>query len=332
MTPIPLKHSLSLFCAICLLLMGVQQSNAQDPNFTQFYISPINLNPAFTGTTPHYRFTSIYRNQWLSIPESYETNIAAFEYNWDYYSSGIGVILSNDRAQDFGYMSNSLQISYAYAAQLTKTRFLRFGLQAGYVLRNFGYSNLLFSDQITNGGATQEDFENVLQGFPDFSFGTVYYSSLFWAGVAVHHFNTPRLNAIGEIADRYPARLSAHMGGRFVFKNGKKEVFKVQPAVLFERQGDFMKYTAGVNLASSALFAGVWLRAFTNGGQDAASLLVGFRKNSFKLAYSYDQTISDAAGKTGGSHEISITIEPSRDNRYKGKSKWSKFLECPVVF
>lgn len=314
-----------------ILLLGITNGAAQDPNITQFYISPIYLNPAFTGTTPHYRFTSIYRNQWLSIPESYETNIAAFEYNWDYYHSGIGVTLSNDRAKELGYMTNSIQLSYAYEAQLTKTRFLRFGLQGGYVLRNFGYSNLLFSDQITSGGGTQENFDNVLQGFPDFSFGALYYSSLFWGGISIHHLNNPKLTTVTN-SDRYPPRISAHMGGRIVFSRGKKEVFKIQPAILAELQDDFMRLSVGSNFATQSVFFGTWLRTLSGGGQDAASVLFGIKKGNFKFAYNYDITLSDLQGKSGGSHEISITIEPNKDYRYKGHSKWNKYLECPVVF
>lgn len=315
------------------LMNGVILTNttAQDPNFTQFYISPIYLNPAFTGTTPHYRFTSIYRNQWTSIPGSYETNMAAFEYNLDYYNSGLGVVLSNDRALELGVMTNSVQLTYAYQAQLTKTRFLRFGLQGGYVLRNFGYANLLFGDQILSGGATKEDFENVRQGFPDFSFGMIYYSTLFWGGVSVHHLNNPSLNTIGR-DERYPVRLSAHFGGRMIFKKGKKEVFKIQPAVLVEKQDQFTKFTVGSNFIATSVFAGVWARGLSNGGQDAISLLVGYQRDYVKFAYSYDVTVSDAAGQSGGSHEISITIQPFKDFRYKGKAKWSKFIECPVAF
>ena len=327
-----LSNYKTLLWFIFFWIWSTPSSHAQDPNYTQFYISPISLNPAFTGTTPHYRFSTIYRNQWITVPGSYETNLASFEYNWDYYHSGVGIILSNDRAKEFGYMINSIQLAYAYQAQLTKTRFIRFGIQGGYAIRNIGYNSLLFGDQINTGGPTQEDLTGINQGFPDFSFGTVYYSQLFWGGIAIHHINTPRLNLGTTQADNYPARISAHIGGRMVFKNGKKEVFKIQPAILAEKQAESIKVTGGVNFATPSVFAGAWLRAFSDGGQDAASFLVGFRTGDFKFAYNYDVTISNLSGQTGGSHEISITIEPRKDYRYKGKAKWSKFLECPVVF
>ena len=102
--------------------------------------------------------------------------------------------------------------------------------------------------------------------------------------------------------------------------------------MLVEKQDQFTKFTIGSNFVATSIFAGIWARGFTSGEQDAISLLLGYQRDYIKVAYSYDVTLSDASGKTGGSHELSITIQPFKDFRYKGKAKWSKFIECPVVF
>ncbi|HNM24595.1 MAG TPA: type IX secretion system membrane protein PorP/SprF, partial [Saprospiraceae bacterium] len=55
---------LSLSCAI-VLAVAVQ---AQDIHFSQFYMSPLNLNPAMTGVMNcNHRIVANYRNQWSSI-------------------------------------------------------------------------------------------------------------------------------------------------------------------------------------------------------------------------------------------------------------------------
>ncbi|MDZ7648921.1 MAG: type IX secretion system membrane protein PorP/SprF [Cytophagales bacterium] len=46
---------------------------AQDPQFSQYYASPLYLNPGFTGITPQQRLTSNYRIQWPNLPQAYVT-------------------------------------------------------------------------------------------------------------------------------------------------------------------------------------------------------------------------------------------------------------------
>ena len=303
--------------------------NAQDANFSQFYASPTFMNPAFTGTTPHYRLTSIYRNHWLQVPESYETNLVSFEYNLDYYSSGLGILLMNDRAKQLGFMSNTALLSYAYEARISKKQALRFGLQGGYTLRNFDFSQLTFADQINNGGGTTaEDLNGFREGFADFNFGVAYYSQYFWAGLSAHHFHSPRVSNIGNTEDRYPARFSVHFGGKLAYTERRKEIFSLNPAISASLQGESFVADAGLNFVKEPLMLGAWARI--NNSLESANLLVGFKKRYFRFAYTYDYTLSGLSGESGGSHEISITIEPNKDYRYKGGSKWHKFIECPV--
>ena len=57
--------------AFCLLTNFLV---AQDIHFSQFNMSPVNLNPAFTGFFDgDYRGVANYRSQWSSVPVSYST-------------------------------------------------------------------------------------------------------------------------------------------------------------------------------------------------------------------------------------------------------------------
>ncbi|HNA97235.1 MAG TPA: type IX secretion system membrane protein PorP/SprF, partial [Chitinophagaceae bacterium] len=50
----------------CVALVSV--SNAQDPNFSQFFASPLTLNPALTGKFDGtFRVAGNFRNQWPTI-------------------------------------------------------------------------------------------------------------------------------------------------------------------------------------------------------------------------------------------------------------------------
>jgi len=62
-----LKTFLLLF-AITFSYLAVQ---AQDIHFSQFYMSPLNLNPALTGVmNSQVRVVGNYRNQWASVLKS----------------------------------------------------------------------------------------------------------------------------------------------------------------------------------------------------------------------------------------------------------------------
>ncbi|MEL7422621.1 MAG: type IX secretion system membrane protein PorP/SprF, partial [Bacteroidota bacterium] len=49
---------------LALLGIVVCSLQAQDPIFSQFYAAPLQLNPAFAGTTIAPRFTFNHRNQY----------------------------------------------------------------------------------------------------------------------------------------------------------------------------------------------------------------------------------------------------------------------------
>ncbi len=66
-------------CFSLLLLLLPLKIWAQDAIFTQFYASPLTLNPAFAGTAAQYRFSSIYRYQWVNQSAGFQTNTAAFD-------------------------------------------------------------------------------------------------------------------------------------------------------------------------------------------------------------------------------------------------------------
>ena len=56
-------------------------SIAQDPHFSQFFSSPMTLNPAFTGKfNGQVRAAANYRNQWPTINRAYETGTVSIDF------------------------------------------------------------------------------------------------------------------------------------------------------------------------------------------------------------------------------------------------------------
>ena len=67
-----MKKTTLHFYALCLTMMlAAVAVQAQDIHFSQFYQSPLNLNPALTGVMNcNHRIVANYRNQWASVLKS----------------------------------------------------------------------------------------------------------------------------------------------------------------------------------------------------------------------------------------------------------------------
>src|SRR4249920_3845660 len=63
------------------LIATVTTMQAQDPHFSQFFASPLTLNPAFTGKFDgEWRLAANHRDQWPSIPKAYVTTSASLDF------------------------------------------------------------------------------------------------------------------------------------------------------------------------------------------------------------------------------------------------------------
>ena len=77
---------------------------AQDPNFSQFFVSPLTLNPALTGKfNGNFRVAGNYRDQWPEISKAFITSTISFDLPIltgkisDLDTCGIGVMSMTDK-------------------------------------------------------------------------------------------------------------------------------------------------------------------------------------------------------------------------------------------
>ena len=68
-----MKQKLS-FKAVLLLIGFPGVINAQDPSFSQFFASPLNINPALTANiNSKWRLVTNFRDQWIGPASPYAT-------------------------------------------------------------------------------------------------------------------------------------------------------------------------------------------------------------------------------------------------------------------
>lgn len=313
-----LRHYISALVVFCTSTIS---AFAQDPQFSQFYASPMYLNPALTGNTMMGRFSANYRNQWALIPGAYKSYTFAYDHNVRAINSGIGLLVVNDKAGSAGLRFNSIGLSYSYNANLSRNLAMRLGARAARVKRDIDHANLVFGDQLleNSGSGNQYTYQKVT--YADFTGGIIFYSRKYWAGASFDHLNKPNQSLLGgEVL--LPIKYTVHGGGNITISRNDKgqPTSKVTLTGIYKGQEKWDQVDLGAYFTYEPAFIGVWYRGIPglkknpndnskHINQDAIVLLIGAEYANIRIGYSYDITISKLAGRSGGAHEISIVYE-----------------------
>ena len=319
---------------MCLILSGLY---SQDKHFTQFYASPLTLNPALTGAfNGRYRVGGIYRDQWRNTLESpYVTFAGAVDVRWDVeldsrYKDGVGVglLFFNDRVGGIDFTTNQMALSAAFHKGLDfdKKQFLSVGIQAGLAQRNVNYEDLTFNDQFNSLDAfdtpTRENLPENNFSFSDFNVGLNYTFTpkpgmSFFLGGAFHHFLTPNISFYGEETG-LEAPLFSKISGQFSAQFPVSDKISLIPRALFAKQGPHMEINSGSNVriglnnyTNNAIQFGSWARLVAdeqdNIGMDAVIVMVGIEVSNVLIGFSYDVNVEALSNsRNQNAFEISV--------------------------
>ncbi|MFT5512559.1 MAG: type IX secretion system PorP/SprF family membrane protein [Bacteroidia bacterium] len=300
---------------------GRDTASAQDPEFTQFYATPIYTNPAMAGTGQCQRgggggrAVINYRNQWPSLPGTFVTTAFSYDQHFDKINGGLGLLAVRDVAGEGLLTTTQLSAIYSYQLIVSRKVFMRFGLEGQVMQRGLDWSKLRWEDQIdaTRGfvNATSEPIPPAKITTPNFSTGWLIYTEKFYGGIAVHNMIEPVQSFYGDPEAKLPRRYTAHLGSVIPLDKRRNPNSTFSPNALFMKQGQFTQLNVGFYLNRGPLVSGLWFRQTLGEvkNSDALMLLVGFRKDKFKFGYSFDLTVDSKKAAARGSHEISTAIE-----------------------
>ena len=156
-----MKQTTTLLTAI-LALCAALSVGAQDIHFSQFYMSPLNLNPAMTGVMNcNVRLTANYRNQWASIQRGgvYNTYSASYDQRftsgrYDYW--GLGATAWGDVAGSGDLGTSTFKVSGSYAKRVAgdrrRSHYLAAGFDAGIAQRSIDFLELRWGNQFDGSG------------------------------------------------------------------------------------------------------------------------------------------------------------------------------------
>jgi type IX secretion system PorP/SprF family membrane protein len=284
-------------------------SYAQDPHFSQYFTSPLTLNPANTGNfVGPSRLTSNFRNQWQGIGKPYITGTASFdselfkdrEYKND--KLAIGVTTLYDRTSGGLLTSNYIAASLGYHFDLDDEgrNKLSVGFQGSFASKRLDYTKISFADQFTSNG-----FDLNLPSNQTFGLGTLSYGDInaglmynyndeegsFYVGASAYHLTRPKESFLNDDMNRIPIRYTVHSGGSFnIGLDGS-----IYGSGLFMSQGNISQAVIGLaygkkissTLDDIRVFAGAWYR-----NKDAVIPYLGYIYNNFQFGLTYDINIS----------------------------------------
>jgi len=269
-----------------LIFLSCLASQAQDPQFTQFYANPLYLNPAFAGTSIQSRFVLATRVQWASIPGAFQTYSASYDQFFPEIKSGFGINIYYDRTGSGGLSTTNARLAYAYEIKINRNLFIRPAAEIGYVFRALDFNKLTFGDQLqTDNPISGEIITNQAVQFADIGGGALLYAPNYWAGFVVHHLNKPNESFLNQ-ESRIPMKFSLHGGYRFKL-NGRNKLDRdyIFVAAHYKAQGKFDQLDLGAYYEHNALTLGIWYRGLpvaysqTAGlSRDAVALLIGLKK------------------------------------------------------
>lgn len=309
-----------------LFTLAMTSASAQDIHFSQFYFSPLTLNPAKTGSVDAtYRFCGIYRNQWASVTIPYVTYSASFDaslfrghLNND--AIGTGLIIMNDHSGD-GNLSNLTiggSLAYQKAIDPDGNFHLGIGAQAEYVQKSVDLSKLTFADNFVI-----NHFDPVASPTAEVVNPTLTYVNMnagidlngFLSnnirgsmGFAAFNLNKPKetfLNATNALDTRYVAYFSAAL------KTGPKIFFF--PSAQYMLQTTAQKLVAGgaigFNMSHSRYKVGnIFMAGASVRAGDAVIVNAGLLMKQLHAGISYDVNTSSLATASGGNGGFEIAV------------------------
>ena len=325
------------FTCLLLALHYPQLGIAQDIHFSQYYASPMNLNPALTGQFDgDYRIVGNFRNQWSSITIPYKTfgvsGDARYFLNNPFVHTGLAVY--NDVTGDSEFTSTQIMLSGAFSYPLDhdSIHVINFGLQPTYHTRSIDYSKLRFDNQYSvkyghydPSLPSGENFNKSNENLLDLNTGFTWRINLsprnnFTSGIGIYHLFEPESELFDS--DEVHRRMTYHINGQLKMAS----MLDALPGISFMSQGQSEELVFGSSFrylinGFSTLHLGYWYR-----NNDAGFVTAGLTHQNVYAGFSYDFNSSDlkeASNGRGGVEFSIIYIIRKFDKRI------STFTSCP---
>ena len=337
-----LRYSTVVFL-ILLISTSSELVYSQDPHFSQYFSSPLTLNPAYTGKFDGaFRLSANQKNQWPSINNAFTTSTVAYDFSIfnnriGYYDTwGVGILAVNDKTGNNFIKNNFYSISTAYSKALDEAgrNQLTLGFQGTVAQKKLDISGADFEDELSSDGFTGSTSEffgaNPLTlNYFDLNVGILYAMSTndensIYVGGSFYHVNKPNDSFQGGTLSLNP-RTTIH-GGTYL-PMGLYSSFNA--SFIYQNQANASEFLGGAALSHNLnqnydspteLYAGAWYRI-----GDAIIPYLALETKGIRVGFTYDINISSLrpASMSRGGAEISIMYTA------KFRDPFKKRINCP---
>ena len=337
---------------ITVLIFGSPRASAQDVHFSQFYMSPLTLNPALAGALYDMQAIVNYKDQWQSVAAPYKTMAASFDmrltnkkHRKGFWAAGLNVY--DDKAGDAQMGLLQINLAAAYHVHLDAYNTLGAGLQGGFVQRSISSGALQWGNQY--------DGSVYNQSLPSGESVTVAATRTYidaGAGVVWAYDNTSGLK---NVTDNHDLKINLGLSvfhpqqSRYSFYNDADKLFMkyvlhgdarislpgtslaVVPAFMYTRQGPAQEIYAGTLIrykmkqdskyTGFAKGAALSVGGFYRAGDGVAAVLQAEYAN-YSVGFSYDFNTSPlrTASMVRGGMEITLRFVTPNPFLKKGSS------------
>jgi type IX secretion system PorP/SprF family membrane protein len=320
-----------LKCVVVIFsLLVVHYCYGQDPSFSQFFSSPLNINPALTGNiNGDWRVISNFRDQWIGPAAPYTTGTASFDRKVLQHKMpgvpednvmGVGAMVMYDYAMSGIVKSTYASLNLSYSIKLSEEptiHRLAAGFGASYGKRFVDFSRLDFEEQFTGYGfntslPTGETALSNMKGYMSVNSGLTYSirseKRNFDIGVAAFHLNKPKQTFLKDENQRLAMREVIHAN----FETYLNDYLVLNTKAIYQNQSRARYYSAGASLGyffgeqQDMMFnAGLWYWS-----RNAVIPYIGLVYKDMQFGFSYDITISSLkeARRKPNTWEFSLII------------------------
>lgn len=323
--------------------------HAQNPYFSQYYASPLYLNPALSGANREISLGVNHRSQWNSNDSPYE--ISQFSLIYPILSKGanqnhlggVGFSVFQDVAGEAGLMKTlGINGSGSYRLSLYERTTVLLGLLAGIIQKRVDFSNLRWGSQYDDIIGYDDRKEPSIGDFNESALFPVFDAGLFWhyasqsssynmptkgwavfSGFTASNLNQPDESFLKDGKSRLPILFKLH--GGLDYRTSR--TFKISPNYLIMYQNGNKQFNIGTYFTHSIisdaysrnpkvldLQIGAWHRF-----NDGFIFMGGMSGRNLSLGFSYDINNTSLRYNNLGksAYEVSIKYKIKKGNEIR---------------
>ena len=288
------------FLLLSIIVLSSTIVSAQQPaQYSLYMLNPYNFNSAYAGLDESVSATGVFRQQWLGLegsPQSQDFNVHMPVY---FIKSSFGLGIENDVLG----AERNLKITAAYNYQQKLGEgWISGGIRGGFLQKTLDGSLLRARDQ--------DQTDNFIPVGIETSIAPILDAGVYYKGESIEiglSANNILQNSVDFVLDE-PISIEFLRNYFFIFAYnfdvGTK--FNVSPSLLLKT--DIQEFQTDLSLIveyNDNIMLGASFRGYNSNTIDAAVMLAGMKvTENLTIAYAYDLPISGLGATNLGSHEV----------------------------